>query len=1706
MRRKAPVFNERDSYKDWRTLTDRWMRMPDVQKMGNEAICNDLILGISQPKARKEVLKRSNQIVESTDLFEVLDNLFRSEIDPIGELFTKYREFDTIIRENDESIRDYVERYMFLKTVLETEHRLVVPEPISCYKFIEGARVSDQTKQLVCTDIDTPDLQNYADRLKKAFCFLTLPMEDGVIKVKEEETSWITQEKTVQETLLMRKVKCWICGDPSHMQYECPHNECKYEKNHLGSYKWIGPESGENNKVDQSQHSVFNTPGPGFNNNNKGFRGRGNPNNGSRGRDQKGNYYNANNGSYSNRGRGNNGSYNGRVQETFYGDNSYAGNYHTPMHQQHPTRTNNPQNSGNYSNRGGMNSYRGGNSSYNAGMDSKNAGNDNNHGRGSNSYGGGHGYGDNNSSYRSGMDDSENVYFGTETREMSSLVGECLNLALLDSGAGKTVCGKTWLGAYESALGKQCSRCSNSPEINFRFGDGDMVTSNERVKVPAELGRESVFFETYVIDCDIPLLLSRETMKNANMTINFAKDEISLGEEPLEGSKIGSSGQYLIPILPTKVYGEATSILLSSPKMDVKKKAWKLHNVFAHASSAKIYKLQCEGYGKDPELLKALIDIEKSCHTCLQVKRAPPRPKSCLPLSSQVNECVAMDLKFINSKPVLHMIDTFSRFSTACFLTSKHAETVIEAIFANWINVFGRPGRFFSDNGSEFNNKEFHDLCEKFHIEVQVTPIEHPASNGICERHNAIIGEMSAKVHKSNKCSWKIALMWAVNAKNSLQNVYGYSPCQIVFGRNLSLPTSIDGARPADLSEGCFVSQTVKENLQAMHQAREEFTRAERKIRLNRALKSRVYSYMKDPVTTGDVVYYKRLVGKGLQGPATVITTVDKNVIIKHGGKLIRIHPSKLVLKGKVEDVISGKGFLDNSEEKTTHEDVEEDEDEEDSDSEPGEESTEDEESEIQPRRTIRFAEVDDIRESSDEGNNSEEEEYPDRSKEGDYIPLYQDPSYIGQEETSSIMKDLANIYVPPEKTSPQATLHPYNGPLDNWSMDPVTASTPAHCEGISLENTPMRALEDRGLEKIISKEKLISVFPTLKTGDSVKIKLQRENWMDVVLATRGGKKNSKVNKYHWNVVDAAGTEFGVYFDKIEDFRKNTVIELQSTEGKVQSSELIHISPEEIEEPSQRPVEEVFLVVPSERWKEEQVKRAMGEEVKKWIDLGVYEEVDDHQQQPVLSSRWVITEKPSENPNQTVSKARLVVRGYEEEKNNTNLVTNSPTAEKRSMRALFNVAVHKNWWIRTLDVKSAFLHSKNIGRVIYIKPPKEVRKKGKLWLLKKPVYGLKDASRQWYHTLLEELLRLGCLQSRLDKAAFTWINNGISTGVNQIHVDDMVYAGNKEFIDHVIGGVKNTFEISKEGSGTFSYVGVEIEQETTSEIKLSQKRYIAEIEEPDFEKGGRDKSEDLTNVEITHFRRLVGRLMWVATQTRPDILYAVLLSSTRNKKPTVGDMVHVVKLLHHLKVTELVISIRIQRLGNMLGDTIAIYCFTDARYGITQDKTGSIGGHVVLLGDGSAKCSILSWHCAKIRRVCTSAMDAEAFALMEGLKEAIYLRRIISEMIYGKEDELQLWIHAYTDNLSLYKSIMSDTQSKDVHNRTNIAWLQERSMEDMVRVSWVRSDQQMADALTRENSSVRDMLVDAMQGELHMDTNLPGFEYKGDLDDDIGID
>ena len=131
-------------------------------------------------------------------------------------------------------------------------------------------------------------------------------------------------------------------------------------------------------------------------------------------------------------------------------------------------------------------------------------------------------------------------------------------------------------------------------------------------------------------------------------------------------------------------------------------------------------------------------------------------------------------------------------YSAAVVVQNKRKETIVENFIMHWVNKFGVPDKILSDNGGEFNNADLRDMGENLNTEVLTTPAESPWSNGICERHNAVISDMLKKLMKeSPKCKLQVALAWAVNAKNSLQNVYGFSPSQLVFGYNPNLPSTI---------------------------------------------------------------------------------------------------------------------------------------------------------------------------------------------------------------------------------------------------------------------------------------------------------------------------------------------------------------------------------------------------------------------------------------------------------------------------------------------------------------------------------------------------------------------------------------------------------------------------------------------------------------------------------------------------------------------------------------------------------------------------------------------------------------------------------------------------------------------------------------------------------------------------------------------------
>ena len=492
-----------------------------------------------------------------------------------------------------------------------------------------------------------------------------------------------------------------------------------------------------------------------------------------------------------------------------------------------------------------------------------------------------------------------------ESDKLRRFVGETLGCGVVDPGCSKTVTGKLWMDCYldmldDSDIKKVTRKSSNE---FFTFGKGPSTASLGKVSFPAVIGKKNVMIETDVVDADIPLLLSKAALKKAKSKFDFDNDSaIIFGEEiRLISTK---SGHYAIALNAMKNGDEQYHLSLMSTngnKMineDAKKVAEKLHRQFGHCTAERLNKLIKDSklweHEKETKVIESVFSISKNCLPCQRFKKTPPVPIVSLPLSSTFNEAVSMDLIVIKQgKYILHIIDMFTRYSAACVRQSKRQEVIVDAIMKIWISYFGQPGKFLADNGGEFSNQEYKDMCEVYNIEMMKTGAESPWSNGLCERHNGVLKESILKTMEDSKCSLETATAWAVSAKNSLMGHNGYSPNTLVFGKNPNFPSVIRDKVPALTAEN--LCDTVQKNLSAMKSARENFIKSESSERIKRALSHNIRSAVEQHFSNGEKVFYKRQESRRWNGPGKVIGQDGKQVLVKNGGDMVRVHVSRLM-------------------------------------------------------------------------------------------------------------------------------------------------------------------------------------------------------------------------------------------------------------------------------------------------------------------------------------------------------------------------------------------------------------------------------------------------------------------------------------------------------------------------------------------------------------------------------------------------------------------------------------------------------------------------------------------------------------------------------------------------------------------------------------------------------------------------------------------
>ena len=79
--------------------------------------------------------------------------------------------------------------------------------------------------------------------------------------------------------------------------------------------------------------------------------------------------------------------------------------------------------------------------------------------------------------------------------------------------------------------------------------------------------------------------------------------------------------------------------------------------------------------------------------------------------------------------------------------------------------------------------------------------------------------ETFLRVRDDNNCQSDIALAWTLNANFFFTNASGFSPHQLVFGKNVNLPSAIKDQLAADYSTNLLII----EHLKALHSAQESF-------------------------------------------------------------------------------------------------------------------------------------------------------------------------------------------------------------------------------------------------------------------------------------------------------------------------------------------------------------------------------------------------------------------------------------------------------------------------------------------------------------------------------------------------------------------------------------------------------------------------------------------------------------------------------------------------------------------------------------------------------------------------------------------------------------------------------------------------------------------------------------------------------------------
>ena len=484
---------------------------------------------------------------------------------------------------------------------------------------------------------------------------------------------------------------------------------------------------------------------------------------------------------------------------------------------------------------------------------------------------------------------------------------------------------------------------------------------------------------------------------------------------------------------------------------------------------------------------------------------------------------------------------------------------------------------------------------------------------------------------------------------------------------------------------------------------------------------------------------------------------------------------------------------------------------------------------------------------------------------------------------------------------------------------------------------------------------------------------------------------------------------------------------------------------------------------------------AMKDEMKSMGDNDVWDLVELPKSAKPIGCKWIFKTKRDSKGNVERYKARLVAKGFTQKEGIDYKETFSPVSTKDSFRTIMALVAHFDLELHQMDVKTAFLNG-DIDETIYMVQPENFVSgdpKTMVCKLKKSIYGLKQASRQWYHKFHQVITSYGfevnvvedCVYHKFSGSKFIFLI---------LYVDDILLASSDIGLLHETKNfLSKNFEMKDLGDASF-VLGIQILRDRSQGIlRLSQKGYIEKVlsrfgmsscspGETPVAKGDKFSLSQCpkNDLEIKEMQKIpyasaVGSLMYAQVCTRPDIAFIVGMLGRYLSNPGMDHWKAAKRVMRYLQKTkDFMLTYR-------RSDSLEIIGYSDSDYAGCQDSKRSTSGYIYMLAGGA-----ISWKSAKQTLIASSTMAAEFIACFEASNHGIWLRNFVTglRVINGIERPLKL----YCDNrAAVLYSNNNKSSSRSKHIDIKFLVVKERVQSGQISIEHIGTNSMLADPLTK---------------------------------------